>query len=884
MPKNSVIMDLADQIQRIGTNRRTGTLVVTGDGGKAKYIYFDGGRIQMVSIPRKKYLLGEALFKIGRIDRNELLKVIRESANKKGVLGTLLLDKECITREILVEAMSFQLQEEICDLFVWDSMHFRFEEGEPDSSLFSDELLQSKVSLNTEMLVIEAARRIDEWERIKNVIPSMDDIYRTTAQDPSEQEMERSDKMVYANVNGINDVEDILERTRLDRYAALQALARVKTAGLIEALDGNELVFVAGTKKFTDVRRKLDLLARASELGMDIPEGFLELAHTYTELKDHDNAFRTYMDYGRAAKREKDYENACTGFSKAVEIKPEMMDAYEELASCLLSLERKEEAADVCIKAAEHLVENGEKDKALVFWQKALKADEQNIHGRVGLGEYYENKGEPAQANIEFGQAADILLSQDKKGEAVGLFRHMLRVDSDCMEAALHLAETLGEMGKTEEAVEEYQKLADSLSQAGVIGDSMNWAFLIKVYENIVDLAPENRGAREWLASAYQEKGDKDKAIHHYEELAALYRTAGKSSELERVLGQLAALKPSDLEIRLELAGLKVSPGRREEAVEILAEGGGYLLKQGDKEGARRLFEAVLEIDPFDVRVHKGIVSVLVREYNMSEAGRYLTRIGGLCRAAGKTAKAVQAYSTAYEMDQENITPLRELSEMFLESDDTGIPPDIIEKYVSAQTDRLNFGDAVETCEKLVNRFPGNKEYKEDLEKLRARLDALGVSAHKKKGTDAPEESTGTPGSETKPAAKPEQKQKQEPESEFDSKEDLEETIEALKHVLRHSNDNTEAREKLAVLYRDSGRIREAIHLFDELAALYRKAQDAGSAKEAARKSAALREQHGISGRRRKVKRRGDKKKSVENKLFKDIPMSIEDFEKGFQE
>jgi DNA-binding SARP family transcriptional activator len=242
-----------------------------------------------------------------------------------------------------------------------------------------------------------------------------------------------------------------------------------------------------------------------------------------------------------------------------------------------------------------------------------------------------------------------------------------------------------------------------------------------------------------------------------------------------------------------------------------------------------------------------------------------------LCRAAGKTGKAIQAYSTAHELNRDDIKPLRELSEMFFESEETEIPVKTVEQYIALQTSRSNFGEAALTCERLIERFPEHEEYKEKLKDIQSCL-----SGSTEKGTAA---SSSTPEAEDHDAGE----------------EDLEETIEALKYVAARSKTNTEAREKLAAMYKQSGNIQEEIRVLDGLAALYKKSGNAAQARKTAERSSRLRKKAGISSTETRKsardkkqsepggKTRASRKSGDDEPLFKDIPMSIDDFEKGFK-
>jgi tetratricopeptide (TPR) repeat protein len=812
------------------------------------------------------------------------------------VLGTLLLEKSRITRDDLVDAMSFQLQEEICDLFVWESLEFTFEDGEPDMRLFSEELLKSKVSLSTEMLVIEAARRIDEWTRLKDYLPSFSDVYRCLPNKGEQTGLDEYEVLVFENVNGENDIDDILERTRLDRYTTLNVLAQLRQKEYIEPLTGDELFQLSQKKEFSDIRRKKDLLSRAIELGMNEAEGFLQVAEIYDELDEPKEASLTYMKYGRMSSEKGDLEGAQFGYQMSLEFDPGCLRAYEELGTFLVADEKNEEAGKIFTEAAEYLMGEGEAEKAKSFWEKALDVHEGNIDAHIGLGGYYELKEEPSQANIEFGRAAEMVLESGKRAEAVGLYRHMLMVDSDCLEAGLNLAKTLGEMNRTEEAVQEYQKLADSLLKAGVIENPMNWAFLTNVYENIVELSPDNKGAREWLATAYEEKKDTDKAVEHYNSLITIYLKEDEHLKAEEALDKLVTLKPDDPHLRVNQARIRIAQGRKDEALDMLAKTGKEFLEKGDTEGARLMFEDVLNKNAFNVEAHEGIVELLIKEDKIGLASRYLCRIGKMCRGAEQYKQAVKALKRAAELNDEDITPLRELSEILIESPEADVPESVVKRYINIQIRRNNYGEALGMCESLISQHPDKHAYKKIRDQIQKEIKGFlgSLSTFNEEEWETEERNA---------------------------------SIEALKHVITHSPDDIKAREKLAKLYKQGGDPLKAAQLLNDIAAIHEKAGDKQKARQAQASAESILRKLEVPSERlpkvepkkkpekkpekkskkmpekkavkkavkklaekkaeRKSARPSRRKKKVKPKskkaLFKDVPMSLDDFEKGFK-
>ena len=76
-----------------------------------------------------------------------------------------------ITRDQLEQYIRIQIEEAVYYLFTWSQGSFYFEaEQRPEEGAM-------RVSINPENLLLEGARRIDEWSLIEKKIPSLDLVF-----------------------------------------------------------------------------------------------------------------------------------------------------------------------------------------------------------------------------------------------------------------------------------------------------------------------------------------------------------------------------------------------------------------------------------------------------------------------------------------------------------------------------------------------------------------------------------------------------------------------------------------------------------------------------------------------------------------------------------
>lgn len=171
MSINGVLEDLAlaDVLQFVHLSRRTGTLYLWREDERRAEIGFHDGRIVSAWTPGHRRL-GDLLLAAEVVDEATLESALGRQKREEGerILGQILLAEGAVTREDIHRVIKEQVQATIFDLLTWRYGSFHFEVGElnpiDDVGLVPGELLDD-LDLNTQMLLIEAARVFDEGQR-----------------------------------------------------------------------------------------------------------------------------------------------------------------------------------------------------------------------------------------------------------------------------------------------------------------------------------------------------------------------------------------------------------------------------------------------------------------------------------------------------------------------------------------------------------------------------------------------------------------------------------------------------------------------------------------------------------------------------------------------
>src|SRR5690554_5079250 len=191
--------------------QKTGCLSVT-DRSKFGQIYFERGRITHATIVNRRDRLGDLLVRDGLITHAQLREAVESQAGDPDRrLGELLVERGVLTAEQLERFIRIQVEEAVFSLFTWSRGSFFFEVDQ------YPEPTETKLSINPESLLLEGARRVDEWGLIEKKIPTFDlifdaDVDRIRA---SDVELTAEQEAILPHLDGNHTVHELVDATGL---------------------------------------------------------------------------------------------------------------------------------------------------------------------------------------------------------------------------------------------------------------------------------------------------------------------------------------------------------------------------------------------------------------------------------------------------------------------------------------------------------------------------------------------------------------------------------------------------------------------------------------------------------------------------------------------
>ncbi len=225
-----------DLLQLMASCRNTGALVIRSKHDE-KCLYFRNGKICAASCFDKdnKNKIGYLLIKVGLVtekERARALAMCAEDPSKR--LGKALVEIGAVRKEDIRDVLRLQAQEIVYSIYVYPEGRFEFIDKEPVVDPEED------LSLDVMNLLMEGARREDEWDKMRQAIPSMD-IILEFAEGGKEKlngnELNKDQELVLSMINGERSVREICVKSTMVDFEVCNFLYRLINLSVLEKVE-----------------------------------------------------------------------------------------------------------------------------------------------------------------------------------------------------------------------------------------------------------------------------------------------------------------------------------------------------------------------------------------------------------------------------------------------------------------------------------------------------------------------------------------------------------------------------------------------------------------------------------------------------------------------
>ncbi len=222
-------MQPSDLLNFLHQGRRTGLLLTRSDGTERGIVLVDGNVAWACSTsPGER--LGELLIRSGLADRTRIESALADqaAAGEKKRIGQMLVDRGVLGPDEVFRGLRHQVGEIFLGLLVARSGSFVFMRN------LDRERLPAQLMLDTQAMLLDGLRRLDEMELYRTLVPASESVPRSTHKTVVDGEVTPEALKLLALTDGVRTVASLAALTALGEFEATKAVYKLIGAGYLE--------------------------------------------------------------------------------------------------------------------------------------------------------------------------------------------------------------------------------------------------------------------------------------------------------------------------------------------------------------------------------------------------------------------------------------------------------------------------------------------------------------------------------------------------------------------------------------------------------------------------------------------------------------------------
>lgn len=220
---------LPDVLNFLSGSGKTGMLTLTLAEREA-YVFFRAGAVVYAASNQESLRLGPILVRKKKITPAHAAEMDDLMLRSGGRIADIALQTGALNEAQLEDFLKIQVSEVIYDAFVWKGGDFGFYDGidlPPNATT---------ISIDLSNLIMEGARRIDEWAECLRLLPDSSVVFRVVSSPESEKiTLSLDEWKILFLINGQRTLEELCRDTDADSFQVYRLVYGLSANKLIEA-------------------------------------------------------------------------------------------------------------------------------------------------------------------------------------------------------------------------------------------------------------------------------------------------------------------------------------------------------------------------------------------------------------------------------------------------------------------------------------------------------------------------------------------------------------------------------------------------------------------------------------------------------------------------
>lgn len=215
----------------LDSSGKTGMLTVSNDGREA-YVFCRRGAVVYAASNQESLRLAALLTRKNQISREQAEMIDDLMLRGGGRFGDVAVREGVLSEQELAEYLKVQVSEVLYDTFLWKTGTFMFYEG------FDLPPHAVTISVDLTNLIMEGARRIDEWEECLQLLPDSTAVFRVVSRPETEKITLSADEWkILFLINGQRSLEELCRDSAEDPLTVYGVVYGLLANRLIEEVE-----------------------------------------------------------------------------------------------------------------------------------------------------------------------------------------------------------------------------------------------------------------------------------------------------------------------------------------------------------------------------------------------------------------------------------------------------------------------------------------------------------------------------------------------------------------------------------------------------------------------------------------------------------------------
>jgi len=230
-------LGIHDVLQLLDLSRKTGVLRVTAAlSGDEGVVYFERGRVAFARMRNNPRTVVAALLRTGAVTERDVARAREATSRGEAApgIGDALVSIGAVTADEVERQARAQIDDVVFELMSWRDGAFSFDEGEPGAAP-----AEVTVRVPVDSLLMEGARRIDEWSRMADRVPHLGVVPALAAGGGGDQavlDLQPEEWELLAVVDGVSDLRALAASLAASEFEVARTAYALAAVGVIDVV------------------------------------------------------------------------------------------------------------------------------------------------------------------------------------------------------------------------------------------------------------------------------------------------------------------------------------------------------------------------------------------------------------------------------------------------------------------------------------------------------------------------------------------------------------------------------------------------------------------------------------------------------------------------